>query len=103
MGKKLLKRVLSIDKWKQYPFDIIFAHNVGLITDGMMFSLWKRYGINVSDKYLPYFHLYGNVGSISLPLGLFIAQKDGRLKRGMNAVYGCPAAGVQCGLMFFKY
>ncbi len=103
MTSKLLPEVFSQEPWKNTKFDNMFFHDVGNMVDGIILSILEKINIEVPDTRMPYFSDYGNVASVSLPLGLWLAKKDGRLKKGNMAAYICPAAGVQTGLMFFKY
>ena len=49
------------------------------------------------------FPLYGNLVSASIPVGMDMALKAGRLKRGDNVVF-CPAsAGMVYGAVQFVY
>jgi 3-oxoacyl-[acyl-carrier-protein] synthase III len=53
--------------------------------------------------YAKVFPSYGNIVSASIPVGIDMALKEGRLKRGQKVVF-CPAsAGMVYGAVKFVY
>lgn len=103
MTSQLLPEVFSQEPWRDIELDNMFFHDVGNMVDDIILSILDKVNVAVPETRRPFFPEYGNVASVSLPLGLWLAKEDGRLKKGNMAAYICPAAGVQTGLMFFKY
>jgi 3-oxoacyl-[acyl-carrier-protein] synthase III len=100
---ELIVEVLQQDEWRGIQYDNLFIHDIGKIIDDTVLPFMREAQICVPDTYKSFFPVYGNVASASLPVGLDMAVKDGRLKRGNLAVYICPAAGVQAGILVFYY
>jgi len=100
---ELLIDLLQEEEWKDLQYDCLFIHDIGKIIDETVLPTIKKAGLCVPDNYNSFFPEYGNVGSASLPLGIWLAKQERRLKRGDLAIYICPAAGVQAGAMSFLY
>lgn len=105
-----LKVVLSLiadrmqePEWRSFRFENLFIHDVGKIIDDMVLPAIRKTKVWLPDNYRSFFPAYGNVASASLPLAMWLACKDGRLRPGNRCVFICPAAGVQVGLMIFVY
>ena len=87
-----------------YKNKVVLFHDVGNVIQELFLVQLAREGlVQADDSYISYFHEYGNVGSVSLPLNLDLARKDGRLKKGDEVFFFCGAAGVQAGLISFIY
>jgi 3-oxoacyl-[acyl-carrier-protein] synthase-3 len=99
----LLMEKTQEDEWKHFQYDNLFIHDIGKIIDEWVLPFLRETDICVPDTYRSFFPEYGNVACASLPLGLWLARQDGRLKRGNAGVFICPAAGVQGGIMVFSY
>jgi len=80
--------------------DIYFPHaasSTAYLTNG------KRIGIKPEKMYAEVFPRYGNVVSASIPVGIYLAEQEKRLKRG-DLVVLCPAsAGMVYGVVKFRY
>jgi len=98
---EMLPKKLSEEKYQDFQYDNLFIHDIGKVIDDMVLPAIKAAEIHVPDNYRSFFGKFGNVGSVSLPLQLWMAKNDGRLAEGNKAVYICPAAGVQAGMMAF--
>ena|GEM_PF-772010 len=99
----LLIERLGEDEWKDLRYDNLFVHDIGKIIDERVLPFLREANLCVPDTYRSFFPEYGNVACVSLPLGLWLAKQDGRLKPGNLSVFVCPAAGVQGGMMVFSY
>jgi len=99
----LLIEMLAEDEWKDFRYDNLFVHDIGKIIDDLALPFFREARLCVPDTYRSFFPEYGNVACASLPLGLWLAKQDGRLKPGNLALFVCPAAGVQGGIMVFSY
>ncbi len=99
----LLIEKIAEEPWKDLKYDNLFIHDIGRIIDGMVLPAMREANVHVPDTYRSFFPEYGNVASASFPLSLYLAKNDGRLKPGNLAIYVCPAAGVQAGIMAFFF
>jgi 3-oxoacyl-[acyl-carrier-protein] synthase-3 len=99
----LLVERLEEDEWKDFQYDNLFIHDIGKIIDELVLPFLREAKLCVPDTYRSFFPEYGNVACASLPLSLWLAKQDGRLKPGDLSVFVCPAAGVQGGVMVFSY
>lgn len=100
---ELIASIYASDEWKDFKYDVLIFHNVGNIVDSLITSILKESNAYISGKFKPFFSKYGNVGSASLPVSLCEERKSKRLKRGDMVLNIVPAAGVQCGVMTFRY
>jgi 3-oxoacyl-[acyl-carrier-protein] synthase-3 len=103
MVMELLFEILEQDLWKGIEYDNLFIHDIGKIIDDMVLPMIRQANICVPDTYKSFFPKYGNIASATLPVSLYLAKQDGRLKRGNLVVYVCPSAGVQAGVSVFRY
>lgn len=99
----ILGDVFSSDEWKDYHYDNFFYHDVGTMVKEKVMKAFRENGLPEPEEKDSFFSEYGNVGSVSLPLMMWKAKNDGKLKRGNHCMYVCPAAGVQCGLWMFRF
>ena len=99
----LVKEIYNDKIWKNFKYDSLILHNVGNIVDSLIKQILEESNAYTPDKHKPFFPKYGNVGSASLPVAMVELEKEGRLKRGDMAMVIVPAAGVQCGIMTFRY
>ncbi|MCP4133653.1 MAG: hypothetical protein GY754_21980 [bacterium] len=95
--KDILRRELE-----GLELDTVLMHDIGVAAQKPILGFLQDEGIN-TDSFKPFFPDFGNVASASLPLSMYLARKDGRLKRGNLALFLCPAAGIQLGAMIFRY
>jgi 3-oxoacyl-[acyl-carrier-protein] synthase III len=80
--------------------DIYFPHAA---SDAAYLTATKQHGIPLEKMYAKVFPSYGNIVSASIPVGIDMALKEGRLKRGQKVVF-CPAsAGMVYGAVKFVY
>jgi 3-oxoacyl-[acyl-carrier-protein] synthase III len=80
--------------------DIYFPHAA---SDAAYLSASKKIGIPLEKMYAKVFPAYGNLVSASIPVGIDMAIKEGRLARGNKVVF-CPAsAGMVYGVVQFVY
>ncbi len=100
---ELLVELLADDPWKDIKYDNLFIHDIGKVIDELVLPSLQEAGVHIPATYRSFFAEYGNVASASFPLALSLAKGDGRLKPGNLAVFVCPAAGVQAGIMVFKF
>ncbi len=96
-------RMKADEKWVLQQIDIVFFHDIGRYIADFIFPTFQPLFPNSPTEYVSYFADYGNVASASLPLNLWLALKDNRLKKGDQAVFVCPAAGAQIGIMTFTF
>lgn len=99
----LIGHIYSLDEWTDFTYDMLLCHNVGNAVDGYIKEILERNNAWVPGSYKPFFPEYGNVASASVPLELCLARQEGRLKRHDMVLTIVPAAGVQCGVMTFRY
>lgn len=95
--------IIKEDEWKDVVYDNLFLHDIGKVIDELALPFFREANLCVPDTYRSFFPEYGNVACASFPLGLWLARQDGRLQRGNLAVFVCPSAGVQAGVMVFVY
>jgi 3-oxoacyl-[acyl-carrier-protein] synthase III len=100
---ELIASIFATDEWKDFRYDVLIFHNVGNVVDGLIELILKESNAYISGKFKPFFSKYGNVGSASLPVSLCEERRNKRLKRGDMILNIVPAAGVQCGVMTFRY
>lgn len=82
-----------------YSADLIVGHTVGVPTSQ---TVLQRLELDPA-KYVETFHAYGNTVSASLPMGLTVAQDEGRLNRGDRVLLLMGSAGVTTGFTTFRY
>jgi len=99
----LVLELLREEEFRGLVYDNLFIHDIGKMIDELVLPTLRKSDVCIPDTYRSYFPEYGNVASVSLPLGLWLARKDGRLRQGNACVYICPAAGVQAGVMLFVF
>jgi 3-oxoacyl-[acyl-carrier-protein] synthase-3 len=100
---ELIQEVFSNGAWKAYKYDNLIFHNVGNIVDGLIEQMLKDADAYIEGKSKAFFPNLGNIGSASLPVALCLARQEKKLKRGNRVFVIVPAAGVQCGIMSFRY
>jgi 3-oxoacyl-[acyl-carrier-protein] synthase III len=79
--------------------DIWFFHQV----TGAPNKFWGDLADELVDKAYNTFSDVGNTGSISIPLGMALAEERGKLKRGDCVVAIVGASGFSCGATAFVY
>jgi 3-oxoacyl-[acyl-carrier-protein] synthase III len=79
--------------------DIWFFHQV----TGNPRRLWGNLDASLVDKAYNTFSQVGNTGSITIPLGMALAEENGRLKRGDCVAAVVGASGFSCGATAFVY
>lgn len=84
---------------KLEKIDIRFFHQV----TGDPRKFWGRLDENLVNKAYNTFSLVGNTGSISIPLGMALAEENGKLKRGDCVAAIVGASGFSCGATAFVY
>jgi 3-oxoacyl-[acyl-carrier-protein] synthase III len=99
----VIMSMIKEDEWKDLTYDNLFLHDIGKIIDELALPFFREANLCVPETYQSFFPEYGNVACASLPLSLWLARQEGRLKRGNLAVFICPSAGVQAGVMVFVY
>jgi len=100
---ELATELLARDEFKDFLYDNLFVHDIGKVIDEMMIPFMQAANVHVPETYRSFYPRLGNIASASLPVGLDLAKQDGRLQRGNLAVFVCPAAGVQAGILIFVY
>jgi 3-oxoacyl-[acyl-carrier-protein] synthase-3 len=100
---ELIKEVFTDEEWRDYKYDNLIFHNVGNIVDGLIEQILRDADAYIDGKKKAFFPNFGNVGSASLPITMCLAREAGKLKRGNHVFVIIPAAGVQCGIMAFRY
>jgi 3-oxoacyl-[acyl-carrier-protein] synthase III len=103
MVMELLVERLQEAEWQNFRFDNLLVHDIGQIIDELVLPFMRDAQLCVPENYQSFFRQYGNVASTSLPLSMWLARERGVLKKGHTAVFVCPAAGVQAGVMVFVY
>lgn len=87
----------------------LYSHSKNLIKAGrkatveLIEQMLRDADAYIEGKKKAFFPNFGNVGSASLPIAMCLAQDDGKLKPGNRIFVVVPAAGVQCGIMSFRY
>jgi acyl-CoA:acyl-CoA alkyltransferase len=99
----LVVDILHDEEFQGLRYDNLFIHDIGKMIDDLVLPSIRKTEVCVPDTYRSYFPEYGNVASVSFPLGLWLAREQGRLTPGNLCAFICPAAGVQAGVMFFVY
>jgi len=99
----LVLEILHDEDFQGFQYDNLFIHDIGKMIDELVLPSIKKAEICIPDNYRSYFPEYGNVASVSFPLGLWLAREEGRLSRGNVCTFICPAAGVQAGVMIFRF
>jgi 3-oxoacyl-[acyl-carrier-protein] synthase III len=80
--------------------DIYFPHAA---SDAAYLAAAKDNNLPLEKLFAKVFPAYGNLVSASIPVGMDMALKEGKLKRGHNVVF-CPAsAGMVYGAVQFAY
>lgn len=79
--------------------DIWFFHQV----TGEPRNFWGKLKEDLVNKAYNTFSKVGNTGSISIPLGMALAEEDGRLKKGDHVATIVGASGFSCGATAFVY
>ncbi|MDP8223133.1 MAG: 3-oxoacyl-[acyl-carrier-protein] synthase III C-terminal domain-containing protein [Candidatus Lernaella stagnicola] len=100
---QLVSEVLQQPEFAGFQYDTLFVHDIGKIIETTVLPFLREAGVHVPETYRSYFPDLGNIASTSLPVALDSAIREGRIQRGNLAVYVCPAAGVQAGVLLFVY
>ncbi|MFH1964090.1 MAG: 3-oxoacyl-[acyl-carrier-protein] synthase III C-terminal domain-containing protein [Acidobacteriota bacterium] len=79
--------------------NIVFGHSVSVASTSKTANM---IGIDESSVFETH-HRFGNTVSASLPLGMAVAEEEGRLKRGMQVLLLMGSAGVSTAMASFKY
>jgi 3-oxoacyl-[acyl-carrier-protein] synthase III len=79
--------------------DIVFGHSVSVSSTSKTAGL---IGIDQASVFETH-DRFGNTVSASLPLGMAVAEEEGRLKRGMHVLLLMGSAGVSTAMASFKY
>jgi len=82
-----------------YAPDVIVGHTVGVPTSR---TVVRRLELDAT-RYVETFPEYGNTVSASLPMGLSVAQDQGRLQRGDRVLLMMGSAGVTTGFAAFRF
>lgn len=96
-------RMKTDENWARQHLDVVFFHDIGRYIADFIFPTFQPLFTGSPGEYVSYFADYGNVASASLPLNLWLALENKRLKRGDRVIFVCPAAGAQIGIMTFTY
>ena len=80
-------------------YDVIFSHSASARAIEV---IGVQLGLPM-DKYVATHAEYGNTSSASIPLGMSLASKDGRLKRGDKVLAIAGSAGITAGFASFTY
>jgi 3-oxoacyl-[acyl-carrier-protein] synthase III len=99
----LVVEILEDDDFCGFQYDNLFIHDIGKMIDELVLPSLKKVDICIPDNYRSYFPEYGNVASVSFPMGLWLAKEEKRLSPGNLCTFICPAAGVQAGVMTFRF
>lgn len=104
IGRRVLSElIVEVIAKNKLTFDNFFFHDVGkIIINDNLIPFLKEHGIAI-PLYQTFYETFGNIASASFPCGLFLAKNRGLLKRGSLCAFFCPSAGVQAGIMLFKY
>jgi len=79
--------------------DIVFGHSVSVASTSKtadLIGLDRNSVFETHDR-------FGNTVSATLPLGMAVAEEEGRLKRGMQVLLLMGSAGVSTAMASFKY
>jgi 3-oxoacyl-[acyl-carrier-protein] synthase III len=79
--------------------DIVFGHSVSVASTSKTANM---IGIDTSSVFETH-DRFGNTVSASLPLGMAVAEEEGRLERGMRVLLLMGSAGVSTAMASFKY
>ena len=79
--------------------DIVFGHSVSVASTSKTADL---IGIDRNSVFETH-DRFGNTVSATLPLGMAVAEEEGRLKRGMQVLLLMGSAGVSTAMASFKY
>lgn len=103
VGNALVRQVFSEDQFRGIKFDNLFCHEVSRAVEEAFLAGLGAAGVAIPPTHRSFFPEFGNVGSASLPVGVCLAVREGRLRRGDLSAYICPSAGVQAGMLIFRY
>ena len=96
---KLIGHFRETPPFAEKDHDLIIGHAVsGFATDRVA----RKLGLD-PDRVFETHPRFGNTVSASLPLGLAVAEQEGRLKRGMQVLLLMGSAGVTTGLGSVEY
>ncbi|WP_430909689.1 3-oxoacyl-[acyl-carrier-protein] synthase III C-terminal domain-containing protein [Maribacter sp. 2-571] len=97
-GSSILRDMVVESLEKRELSDIVFPHTHSKVA-------WDKFGQGLKLK-VPYYHIfqdYGNLVSSSLPVGMYLARKEGKLKRNMKVSAWMAAAGMSLSVTDFKF
>jgi 3-oxoacyl-[acyl-carrier-protein] synthase III len=95
---------LIVTTWKADPrldggrYDVAFGHEA---SEKLSADITRACG--VYDVYFPTHRRFGNTVSASIPLGMSVAEEEGRLKRGDRVVIIVGSAGISVAFATFTY
>lgn len=97
--RKLVSHYKETQVLASRVYDIIFGHAVSVSSTARAVALM---GVD-PDRVFDTHARFGNTVSASLPLGLAVAEAEGRLQRGMRVLLVMGSAGVTTAFSSFEY
>ncbi|MBI4597670.1 MAG: hypothetical protein HY737_04620 [Candidatus Omnitrophica bacterium] len=98
--EKLTEHYQSDAQLSKDPHDIIFCHDVSDVSTSAGI---KQFVPEYADRVYRTYARFGNTVSASIPLGMAMALKEGKLQPGMRVLIVCGSAGVTTGFCKFTY
>lgn len=98
-GSKFLQSCFSESGWTLPEIDYVFTHQVSMKTFEIVAT---NLGFPV-HKMIQLCDLYGNIASVSIPLSLHIAEKNGILKHGNKIAIIGLAAGISLSIQLMVW
>ena len=97
--QKLVSHVREANILSRYDHDIVIGHAVSMAVSSAVASQLEIDGTRVFETH----NRFGNTVSASLPLALSVAEREGRLQRGMRVLLLMGSAGVSTAVCSFVY
>lgn len=99
MIQKLVSHVREANILSRYEHDIVIGHTVSIAVSSAVASQLGIDGSRIFETH----NRFGNTVSASLPLALSVAEREGRLRRGMRVLLLMGSAGVSTAVCSFVY
>jgi 3-oxoacyl-[acyl-carrier-protein] synthase-3 len=97
--RKLVSHYKETEALASRIYDLIVGHAVSVSSTARAVALMSLDPSRVFDTHAR----FGNTVSASLPLGLAVAEQEGRLNRGMRVLLVMGSAGVTTAFSSFEY
>jgi len=88
--QEAIQAALQAQKWKPEEASLYVLHQANL---RIVQAVAEQMGLSMEEKFFNNIHKYGNTTAASIPIALYEAQAEGRLRAGDKVVVAAFGAG----------